>query len=203
MEKFIGITAGENEHALSNQDIIDKVRLDGLIRLIAEPSLGCLVFNSPNWKKMSGDDWSKKYTTECEEWERTKIGHYPPHYYSSCTLAGKPLTTLDGKSPRILQAYSPIRFELPVAKNENYHELMERIEEESMRMVNHMRREDKTAINSFYMGNLRLDWVLCVFRSCPVIPTHRTIFDERIGDFFVPRYTYDFCLFKIDEDVIK
>lgn len=181
------------------QMVLDEVKLAGLTKLIAEgPSLG-LTFGTPDMDKMPVEEWRKKVEEEMEAWKRTYKGPYPIHIYLSTVWMPQKLVTEDGKSPKIVQAYTPIKFELPTAEKETFGELKERIEKESMRAVEYVRGVGvRGKVNAFYTGNLRTDWVvLGSTRQCMPI-CGDSFLDKPARDTFVPRIAYDLCLFEIN-----
>jgi len=184
--------------------VLDHVELDGLIKLIAKEPSTVIALITPDARKMSKEEW-KQYTKGTDEkWGLDHRGPYPGHFQMSDVWMPQKLATKEGESPRVLQAYTPVDFAMPVADvtEETYRELKERIERESFRAVKYVRGNDaKGRVNAFYIGNLRQDYVIPEgIKECMPIAGD-SFLDRQARDVLIPRVVFDLCLFEIEKDV--
>jgi len=181
--------------------VLDGVRLEGLTKLIAQGYSTGSTFTTPDMHKMPIEEWRENVKKLDDKWKRTHKGPYPTDLHLSTVWMPQKLVTKDGKSPKIIQAYTPVKYGLPIADltEETYGELKQRIEKESMRAVEHIKGVDvKGEVNAFYIGNLREDWVVpSSARQCMPI-CGDSFLDRPARDIFVPRIAYELCLFEIE-----
>jgi len=188
-------------------DILNQVNLEGLTKLVVEGEDPTgLYFMTPDMGKVSKEEWKEKCIKEREERERTQSGPYPLDLHLSSVWTPKRLVTQDGETPKITQAYTPIKFFIPIAEEETSEELKERIERESMIMVESVTEEyvrDKSVdreVNAFYVGNLnRENEIVETIKHCvPVKGVFPMFLNEPARNILIPRVAFDLCLFEIE-----
>ena len=179
------------------QLVMDNVKLEGLTKLVANGYSTGITLVSPDLEKISQEEFRREW----EEWNATHKGPYPTNVRLSTVWMAQKLLTKKGKSPRIIQAYTPIRFfmPMPVAEEETYGRLKKRIEKESMRAVKYVRGVGvKGKVNAFYIGNLDHDYIIpSSTKQC--MPIAGDGFLDRIArDVLIHRVVFDLSLFEIE-----
>ncbi|MBI4143656.1 hypothetical protein HY486_00215 [Candidatus Woesearchaeota archaeon] len=176
-----------------NQAVMAEVNLTGLTKLVAEESPLSILLVSPDVKKKS----KEQKELEMTEWREHRSPYPTEVRVNYVKIPGRVLTK-NGKFPKILHAYLPIRFAMPIAEEETYGDVKQRIEKESMRAVKRLQEYRKEA-NAFCIVNLDV----CAYelsnsaKQCMPISGDNFI-DDTARRVLIPRITFDLCLFLIE-----
>lgn len=177
-----GLVLMNQERRVRMQQVLDEVKLEGLIKLVAsDKGIGITIVSPDSAEERKEHRSSSLYQVMSTVWMPSKV------------------ETKDKRKPIILQAYSPINFELPMVKNETYRSLKERIERESMRAVEHVRGVDiRGNVNAFLVSDLKDTFVVSPsVESCIPVAGY-SFLEGPAKDALIPRVTYNLCLFEIE-----
>jgi hypothetical protein len=161
------------------QKVLDSVEIDGLVKLNGD-GYGIGRMFSLDKDKVDDPDAEKI-------WRRLETVWIPGE-----------LVRADGKPLKILKAYQPVQRQMPVAKEETYGQLRDRIAEETETLAGYVMEETGGPVNAFHLANLSGEYIMGQpAKECMVISGEGIL--DHARESFELRYTFLTSLFEVGD----
>ncbi|KYK25048.1 hypothetical protein AYK26_02535 [Euryarchaeota archaeon SM23-78] len=124
------------------QDVLGHVAVKGLTKLIAS----------------EGIRMGRPFFLDRDKWENKEDKRYWK-YMETVWVPGD-LVRENGKPLHIITAYQPVFRRMPVAKEETYAQLRDRIAKETGMLANYVMEQTSKEVNAFHLSNLDMEYVM-------------------------------------------
>ena len=189
-----GIARFANEARTALEQVVSAIEVPHLTKLVTLET-GWREGNvfSPEWERLTKEELGKKD----DEWIEEQVDRFE---------YAKKLTTSDGKSPIILQAYNPMVIPLPLGDDETYRQLKERIEgliAHGAEIVRAGFWEPVNVLNAYHIGKVRLEYRIPNERAETIIACMPIAGDSFLSkpasELLKSRWTFTLTYFNIEE----